>query len=179
MPPFVVCVHDATPAYARETRIILDDLAPIVGRRLSLGVVPNWYGNWPLAAHPDYCRMIEERADERILHGYFHRRQRGWGPTTLLAGTDEMNGLDPAETRTIIGRGQQDFTETFGEPARIFLPPAWQRGHVRLADASNTGVEHILGFFSLESRAGRRVPLATWTWDCGRFRWLGHVGHAV
>jgi hypothetical protein len=27
--------------------------------------------------------------------------------------------------------------------------------------------------------AGRKVPLATWTWDCGRWGWLGHVGHGI
>ena len=41
------------------------------------------------------------------------------------------------------------------------------------------GLEHVLGFFSLDSSDGRRVPLATWTWDCGRWGWLGHVGHWV
>ena len=49
--------------------------------------------------------------------------------------------------------------------------------------ASGTGnalqLEHVLGFFSLESRAGRKVPLATWTWDCGRWGWLGHIGHGI
>jgi hypothetical protein len=41
------------------------------------------------------------------------------------------------------------------------------------------GLEHVLGFFSLESGAGRKVPLATWTWDCGRWGWLGHIGHGM
>ena len=49
---FLVCIHDATPAYARETRVMIRDLAPFLGRRLSFGVVPNWYGKWPLTAHP-------------------------------------------------------------------------------------------------------------------------------
>ncbi len=31
----------------------------------------------------------------------------------------------------------------------------------------------------LESRAGRKVPLATWTWDCGCWGWLGHIGHGI
>ena len=181
MRPFLVCVHDATPAYARETRVLLRDLAPLVGRRLSLGVVPNWNRRWHLEGHPDYCRLVRESAEEVLLHGYFHKRQRGWSATSWLAeGTDEMNGLDPAETRDIVERGQRVFTEVFGQPARGFLAPAWQLGHVRANNGTTLGgVEYVLGFFSLQSCSGRRLQLATWTWDCGRWRWLGHVGHGI
>ena len=90
-----------------------------------------------------------------------------------------MNGLDPEETRRTLERGQRVFTEVFGEPARGFLAPAWQRGHVRPGNENALGLDHVLGFFSLESWAGRKVPLATWTWDCGRWGWLGHVGHGI
>jgi hypothetical protein len=159
---------------------MLRDLAPLVGRRISLGVVPNWYRKWHLAGHPDYCRLIQEASEEILLHGYFHQRQRGWGPTTFLAeGSDEMNGLDAQETQRTLERGQSVFTEVFGEPARGFLAPGWQQGHVRLTNGTTLDLEHVLGFFSVESRAGRNVPLATWTWDCGRWRWLGHVGHGI
>jgi len=180
MRPFLVCIHDATPAYAREIRVMLRDLAPLLGRRLSLGVVPNWHGQWHLTAHPDYCRLVRDSSEETLLHGYFHRRQRGWGPITWLAeGSDEMNGLDAHDTRRTIERGQGVFAEVFGAPARGFVAPAWQPGHVRALGGSTLGLEHVLGFFSLMSRAGRRVPLATWTWDCGRWGWLGHVGHGL
>src|SRR6185436_12463674 len=141
---------------------------PFLGRRLSFGVVPNWYGKWPLTAHPGYCRMVRESSEELLLHGYFHQRQRGWGPTTLIAERcDEMNGLDRDETRRTLERGQRVFIEAFGEPARGFLAPAWQRGHVRLGNVNAVGLDHVLGFFSLESLRGRTLPLATWTWDCG------------
>jgi hypothetical protein len=176
---FLVCIHDATPAYARETRAMLRDLAPLVGRRLSFGVVPDWHGEWPLAAHPDYCRLVQEGSEELVLHGLFHRRQRGWGPATWIAErSDEMSGLDREATRRTLERGQGVFTEVFGEPARTFLAPAFQLGHVRLDEVNSLGLEHVLGFYSVESRA-HRVPLATWTWDCGRWGWLGHVGHGI
>ena len=176
MPPFLVCIHDATPAYARETRVMLQELAPFIGRRLSIGVVPNWHGEWPVTAHPDYCRLVQESSEELLLHGYFHQRQQGWGPTTLLAGGgDEMNGLDPEQTRRTLDRGQRVLADVFGEPARTFLAPAWQLGHVRL----DMGLQHVLGFFSLESRACRKLPLTTWTWDCDRWGRLGHVGHGI
>jgi hypothetical protein len=180
MRPFLVCIHDATPAYARETRRMLRDLAPLVGRRLACAVVPNWNGEWPLAEHPDFCRLVDESSEELLLHGYSHRRRRGWGPVTFLVeGTDEMSGLDYDETRRTLEQGQRVFTNVFGEPARGFLAPAWQLGHVQLGHGNDAGLEHVLGFFSLTSQTGRTVPLATWSWHCGRWGWLGHVGHAV
>jgi peptidoglycan/xylan/chitin deacetylase (PgdA/CDA1 family) len=184
MRPFLVSVHDATPAYARETRLIIEGLTPLVGSRFSFGVVPDWYGDWPLAAHLGYCRMVDGAADEILLHGYHHRRQRGQGPTSwLTGGTDEMNGLDAEETRATLQRGQQVFREVFGRPARGFLPPAWQKGHVRPAAPgaviqNRWEPDHVLGFFSLDS-ADSTLPLATWTWDVSRWGWLGHVGHGV
>jgi hypothetical protein len=32
MRPFLVCIHDATPAFARETRVMIRDLAPLLIR---------------------------------------------------------------------------------------------------------------------------------------------------
>ena len=175
MRQFLVCLHDGTPAYGRETRVMLHDLAPLLGRRLSVGVVPNWHGAWPLTIHRDYCRQIQERAEEILLHGYFHQRQRGAGPISVLSrSSDEMNGLDADETRRSIECGQRMFVEVFGVMPRGFLAPAWQRGHAQQAD-----VDYVLGFFSLQSRVGRTVPLATWSWDCGRWGWLGHIGHGI
>jgi hypothetical protein len=194
MRPFLLCIHDVTPAHARATRMMVRDLVPLAGRRISFGVVPDWHGEWPLDAHPDYCRFIQESSEELLLHGFFHRRQQGRGIVTLLTdGSDEMNGLDPEETRRIVERGQSLFTRVFGEPARGFLAPGWQQGHVpavihavnkaRSAKASvngcAAGLEYTLGFFSLESLAGRTIPLTTWSWDCGRWAWLGHVGHGI
>jgi hypothetical protein len=177
---FVVCIHDATPAYAREARMMIRDLAPLLGRRFSFGVVPDWHGEWPLTAHPDYCRLVHESAAQLLLHGCFHRRERGYGPITLLTGNgDEMNGLNPEETRLTIARAQRLFTDAFGAPARGFVAPAWQKGHVRPGGDDQLGPEHVLGFFSLASGDGRKIPLATFSWDCGRWRWLGHVGHEI
>src|SRR5687767_7856018 len=140
MSPFLVCIHDATPAYARETQAMIRDLAPLLGRRFSLGVVPDWHGEWPLAAHPGYCRLLQDASGELLLHGYFHRRQRGWGPTTWLTeASDEMNGLDAQATRRTLDRGQRVFTEVFGAPARGFLAPAWQRGHVGPENQTTSG----------------------------------------
>lgn len=178
--PFLVCIHDATAAHAHETRVMIRDLAPLIGRRLSFAVVPNWYGKWPLAADRSYCSLVRESSEELLLHGYFHHRRRGAGPATLLTkSSDEMNGLNPEETHYVLDCGQRVFVEAFGEPARGFIAPAWRPGHVRLGSAHAPGLDHVLGFFSLESHASRKIPLATWSWDCGRWGWLGHIGHGI
>ena len=180
MRPFVVSVHDATPAFARETRFIIRDLAPLVGRALSFGVVPNWHNEWPLESFPEYCHLLEESSDDLLLHGYSHVRQGGRGATTLLAdGSDEMNGLDADETKITIDRGQHVLREMFGKPAHGFLAPAWQRGHVSTGNVKTFNLQYVAGFFSLESAAGNTVPLSTWTWDCSRWGWTGHIGHGL
>ena len=180
MRPFLVCIHDATPVFARETRMLIRDLAPLVGRRLCFGVVPDWHSEWALAAHPDFNRLLGDSSEELLLHGFFHQRQQGRGPFTWLSErSDEMNGLDAEATRRTLEQGQRVFADVFGKPAQGFLAPAWQRGYVRPADGGAAGLEHVLGFFSLESCTGRSISLATWTWDCGRWGWLGHLGHGV
>ena len=180
MPQFLVCIHDATPAFAGEMRMMIQDLAPLIGRRMAVGVVPNWNGAWPLEAHPEFCELARNSSDEILLHGYYHSRQRGRGPVSLLTdGCDEMKGLDREETRRTIERGQAVFAELFGEPAKGFLAPAWQRGHVRFDDTHALPLQHVLGFFSLESSSGRSIPLATWSWDCSRWAWTGHIGHGL
>ena len=178
--PLIVCIHDASPLFEGETRMMIRDLAPLLGRRISCGVVPDWHGQWPLAASPAYSDMLRESADELLLHGYQHQRTCGRGPITVLTnGADEMNGLDADETRSSIERGQQMFTTVFGAPATGFLSPAWQRGKLQLRCAPPGGLQYILGFLSLDALSGQNVPLATWSWDCGRHAWMGRVGHGV
>jgi hypothetical protein len=158
---------------------MIRDLAPLVGRRISFGVVPDWRGRWPLAGHPAYCELVQEASEELLLHGWVHRRLRGRGPVSWLAeGSDEMSGLNAEETRGTLERAQHAFTAAFGKPARGFLAPAWQLGQVRPANAVAQGPEFVMGFFSIRSSA-RRVPLATWSWDCGRWAGLGHLGHGL
>ena len=177
---FLVCVHDVSPSFERETRQIIDDLSEIIGDRFALGVVPDWHGRWPLDEHPAFCRHVRQSSAELLLHGLHHDRARGWGLTSVLAErSDEMNGLDVAGMRRAVSQGQQMFENAFGGKARGFLAPAWQRGATNLHALEEFGIDYMLGFFAIDSRDSGSLPLATYTWDCGRWAWLGHVGHAV
>ena len=59
---------------------------------------------------------------------------------------------------------------------------AMSRRSFAKADAWGTGMPWVGArprFFSLESRDGRKVHVATWSWDCGRWGWLGHLGQGI
>ena len=65
--PLLVCIHDAAPPFARETEAMIRDLTPLVGRRLAVGVVPDWHGQWPLARlleEPELDDAVRKRAIE-------------------------------------------------------------------------------------------------------------------
>lgn len=178
MRPFLIVVHDITPAFAIETKHIIRDLAPHIGRAMSFGVVPDWHGKWPLSSHSEFCNLVRDSADELLLHGYFHRRQHGSGPVSWLAErSDEMNGLTFEETRLAIREGQDMFRRAFGDTAHGFLPPAWQKGRLLASSLSSFELQYTLGYFSILSNRGERRPLATYTWDCGKWSALGEVGH--
>jgi hypothetical protein len=178
MTRFLVCIHDATPACARETEVMIRDLAPLVGRRLSFAVVPDWHGAWPLASDRAYCDLLRGASEELLLHGYRHRRQEGAGAVSWLAERcDEMNGLDRESTCRLLRNAQERFGDAFGRPARGFVAPGWQPGHAH-AVARESGLEYVVGYFAI-AHAGTRVPLATRSWDCGRWDWLGYVGEGA
>ncbi len=178
MRPFLVCIHDASPAFAVQVGRMVRDLAPLVGTRISLAVVPNWHGAWPLTASPEFCDLIRSSAHEILLHGYTHTRKNGFGVVSAMtARSDEMSGLDLEGALRTVDAGQRMLRTALGEPAEGFLAPAWQQGALRPRDLEGP-TKYILGHFAVESRDGRRVSLTTWSWHCGRWSWLGHIGHA-
>ena len=58
--------------------------------------------------------------------------------------------------------------EVFGAPARGFLAPAWQLGHVRWRNANTLDFKHVFGFFSDSSHGTHEG-----------FRWRPGTGTAV
>ena len=70
---FVVAIHDVAPVFWSELEEIVRALGELVGRTVSLAVVPSWHGCWPLTAHPRFVGWLAERGGEQLLHGYEHR----------------------------------------------------------------------------------------------------------
>src|SRR4029079_15594143 len=69
-------IHDVSPRFESEVDRLLDLLAPHVGKRLAMLVVPNHWGDAPIVRGTSFATRLRDWADQGIemfLHGYFHR----------------------------------------------------------------------------------------------------------
>jgi hypothetical protein len=41
------------------------------------------------------------------------------------------------------------------------------------------GLDYATGMTAVERHGAPNIPLATWSWDSGRYAPLGHIGHAL
>src|SRR5690242_15942081 len=71
-------IHDVSPRFHPEVEQLLELLAPHVGNRLAMLVVPNHWGDAPIVPGSAFAGRLRGWADagiEIFLHGYFHRDQ--------------------------------------------------------------------------------------------------------
>src|SRR5690348_16649108 len=96
-------IHDVSPRFESEVDALLDLLAPAVGNRLAMLVVPNHWGDAPIVPRSAFAARLRRWADDGIemfLHGYFHRDQQRHGGAAdrfrarvMTAGEGEFLGL--------------------------------------------------------------------------------------
>jgi Predicted deacetylase len=170
----LVSIHDVTPALV-DGVVRLWGLCQRRQVRPALLVVPDWHGEWPLEAHPDFVTWLRARAAEGaeiVLHGERHdevglpRRLgdglRAWGRT---AREGEFLTLDEPAARERIARGRARLRSLGLEPVG-FVPPAWLARDAAHRAAGGMG----LGF-SEDDRAirlfpsGRRIPSPVVRWS--------------
>lgn len=174
---FHVSVHDVTPAWGAEISEIFDALEPLVGARLSAGVVPRWGGR-PLRAGDE--RLVAGRAEEILLHGWSHRRERGYGAISLLTGrADEFSGLRPEVARSMLAAGRGALSDRLGVAVEGFLPPAYQLGPVGPRTLAAAGLRYRVGWGSAADVEGGFVRLATRIWDVSPLATLSRAAAAV
>ena len=175
---FYVVMHDAAPCFSTQISVIVDALAPLIATRIAAAVVPSWHGK-PIAAEDGaFVDLVKDRFDDVLLHGLTHSRSSGGGLVSFLTGgADEFNGLTPEETESRLERGQAAMREQFKAPACGFIAPTFQRGRLTAERLARFGLNYVVGFRHIDFADGSRIPVATWCWDMGSWRALGHAGH--
>lgn len=131
-------VHDVSPRFESEVSQLLDLLHPYVGTRVALLVVPNHWGEAPVAAGSPFAARLRGWADsgcEVFLHGFYHRDEADhsgaadrFRARVMTAGEGEFLGLSRAEARARIAAGRDLLEGIIGRPIAGFVAPAWLYG---------------------------------------------------
>ncbi|VXC82435.1 Polysaccharide deacetylase [Sphingomonas sp. 8AM] len=172
MKRLLASIHDVSPRFEREVDQLLDRLAPHVGERLAMLVVPDHWGSAPWT--PAFSARLRRWADtgvEMFVHGWFHRDDAAHSGVAAIkakrmtAGEGEFLGLDHAEALTRMRRGKTLLEDATGRPAAGFIAPAWlysDDARAALADAGFALAEDHARVWAPGGAVVARGPVITW-----------------
>ena len=143
-------IHDVSPRFESEVEGLLDLLAPHVGERVAMLVVPNHWGDAPIVPGSPFAGRLRRWAEcgvEIFLHGYFHRdtaAHRGSADRLrarfLTAGEGEFLGLSREAASSRIAEGRALLQDVIGRPIDGFVAPAWLYGEGAVAALGDCGI---------------------------------------
>jgi hypothetical protein len=143
-------VHDVSPRFESELDRLLEILAPHVGERLAMLVVPNHWGDAPITPGSPFATRLRgwgDRGVEIFLHGYFHRDQAQYESTAdrlrarfMTAGEGEFLGLSREQASIRIEQGRALIEDVIGRPIDGFVAPAWLYGEGALSALADSAI---------------------------------------
>ncbi len=172
MKRLLASIHDVSPRFEREVDLLLAHLAPHVGERLAMLVVPDHWGGAPLTpAFKARLRDWSDRGIEMFVHGWFHHDTSDHAGTAafkarhMTAGEGEFLGLDHAEALARMQRGKALVEDTIGRAAAGFIAPAWlysDDARRALGDAGFALAEDHARVWQPSGQVLARGPVITW-----------------
>lgn len=140
----LLSVHDVSPAHRDRIPRLIDIIERHAGAAsFAMLVTPDFHGQWPLSAHPDFRAWLRGQADmgvEIFLHGLRHLDDSThaaaltrWKAGVMTAGEGEFLGLDQAEAARRMREGRAELEDIIGRPVAGFIAPAWLYGPGALA----------------------------------------------
>jgi len=169
-------IHDVSPRFESEVDELLDLLAPHIGQRLAMLVVPDHWGDAPIVRGSPFARRIRDWADsgvEIFLHGYFHRDQSEHRAAAdrlrakfMTAGEGEFLTLSRGEAEQRITNGRVLLEDVIGRQIDGFVAPAWLYGDGARAALAECRIPIAEDHFRVWSPATgaqlARGPVITW-----------------
>jgi predicted deacetylase len=169
-------IHDVSPRFEGEVDRLLDLLAPHVGTRLAMLVVPNHWGSAPIVPGSPFATRLRQWGDrgiEMFLHGFHHRDERRHERTSdrlrarlMTASEGEFLGLDRGEAADLISEGRALVEGVTGRAIDGFVAPAWLYGGGALEALGDAGIklaeDHWRVWSPAEQRVLARGPVITW-----------------
>ena len=169
-------IHDVSPRFEREICELVDLLAPHVGERLAMLVVPNHWGDAPIVPGSPFAARLRRWADagvEMFLHGYFHRDSSAHPKLAararaglMTAGEGEFLGLGHEAAAARIVQGRTLIEDVTGRPVAGFVAPAWLYGRGTVDALADSGMplaeDHLRVWSPATGRELARGPVITW-----------------
>ena len=174
-------IHDVSPRFEGAIDRLSERLGDLLGgpsstMRLAMFVVPDFWGEAPLMASPAFCARLRGWADqgvEMLLHGWNHRddaaharRADAFRARHMTAGEGEFLGLDQAEARSRLLRGQRLLEDVLGRPVTGFVAPAWLYGNGARSALAELGFrvaeDHLRVWNPATGRVLCHGPAITW-----------------
>jgi len=166
-------IHDVSPRFEGQVDRLLDHLAPHVGRRLAMLVVPDHWSSAPIT--PAFATRLRGWADEGIemfVHGWTHRDDSAHTGAAaslkakhMTAGEGEFLGLSHAEALIRMRRGKALVEDITGRAATGFIAPAWlysDGARAALKDAGFALAEDHARVWQPGGDVVARGPVITW-----------------
>lgn len=170
-------IHDVGPRFESEIDMLVDQLESHLGTgRFAMLVVPDHWGEAPLAAAPAFAARLRGWADsgvEMFLHGWSHRddsahedARAAWKAKHMTAGEGEFLGLSETEATRRLRAGRKVVEDAIGRPVAGFIAPAWLYGpgaHAAIAAEHFPLAEDHMQVWNPQSGAVlARGPVITW-----------------
>jgi predicted deacetylase len=169
-------IHDVSPRFETEVDRLLDLLAPHLGLRIAMLVVPNHWGDAPIVPGSPFATRLRGWADagiEIFLHGYFHRGNGSSGlgadrlrASLMTAGEGEFLGLSREDASCRIAEGRSLLEGVIGRAIHGFVAPAWLYSRGTRAALEEAGIPLCEDHLHIWSPAtGARLasgPVITW-----------------
>jgi predicted deacetylase len=167
----LVSIHDVSPKFESEIGRLVDLVGARTQGRFAMLVVPDHWGDAPIAGDRAFRRRLRDWADagvEMFVHGWSHRdpAPMGFGARHMTAGEGEFSALDRGEALRRMTEGRMIVEEAIGRPAAGFVAPAWlysTGARDALAEAGFALAEdHLRVWHPPSGRVLARGPVITW-----------------
>jgi predicted deacetylase len=169
-------IHDVGP----RSESAVDRLADILGQHLgalnfAMLVVPDHWGEAPLAANPAFQAKLRRWADagvEMFVHGWFHKdlaQHTGMAAIKakhMTASEGEFLGLSAAEAGRRMADGRKLIEDIIGRQSAGFIAPAWLYGpgaqEALAASGFRLAEDHMKVWRPETGQVLARGPVITW-----------------
>jgi uncharacterized protein len=169
-------IHDVGPRFEREVDQLAGQLTEILGGpKFAMLVVPDHWGEAPLAENPAFQRRLRGWADqgvEMFVHGWFHKDltqhsgAAAFKAKHMTAGEGEFLGLSRAEAGRRMADGKKLVEDAIGRSVAGFIAPAWLYGEGALEALKDNGFalaeDHMKVWQPGTGKVLAKGPVITW-----------------